>query len=61
MFQIVGKDVLVKGSSLYSSPTYKLLLLSYQDGSTLVGRLNPDATSLTEISAIYEDEHDGKL
>ncbi|KAF7130273.1 hypothetical protein RHSIM_Rhsim10G0059600 [Rhododendron simsii] len=59
--QIVGKDVLVKGSSLYFSPTYKLLLLSYQDGSTLVGRLNPDATSLTEISAIYEDEHEGKL
>ncbi|KAF7143941.1 hypothetical protein RHSIM_Rhsim05G0129500 [Rhododendron simsii] len=29
--------------------------------STLVGRLNPDGSFLTEISAIYEDEHDGKL
>lgn len=51
----------MKGSSLYFSPTYKLLFLSYQDGTTLVGRLNPDATSLTEISAVYEDEHEGKL
>ncbi|RVW98079.1 Auxin transport protein BIG [Vitis vinifera] len=28
---------------------------------SLEGRLNPNATSLTEISAVYEDEQDGKL
>ncbi|KAI8020121.1 Auxin transport protein BIG [Camellia lanceoleosa] len=61
MIRIKDKDVLVKGSSLYFSPTYKLLFLSYQDGSTLIGRLNPDATSISEISSVYEDEHDGKL
>ncbi|KAL6961117.1 RING-type E3 ubiquitin transferase [Sarracenia purpurea var. burkii] len=61
MIQIQDRDVLVKGSSLYFSPTYKLLFLSYQDGSTLIGRLKHDATSLSEISAVYEDEHEGKL
>ncbi|XP_057491487.1 auxin transport protein BIG-like isoform X2 [Actinidia eriantha] len=61
MIQIHDRDAVVKGSSLYFSPTYKLLFLSYQDGSTLIGRLKPDATSLTEVSAVYEDEHDGKL
>ncbi|GFS30531.1 auxin transport protein [Actinidia rufa] len=61
MIQIHDRDAVVKGSSLYFSPTYKLLFLSYQDGSTLIGRLKPDATSLAEVSAVYEDEHDGKL
>ncbi|GFS30485.1 auxin transport protein [Actinidia rufa] len=61
MIQIHDRDALVKCSSLYFSPTYKLLFLSSQDGSTLIGRLKPDATSLTEVSAVYEDEHDGKL
>jgi E3 ubiquitin-protein ligase UBR4 len=35
-------------------------MLSYQDGTTLMGRLSPDATSLTEISFVYEDEQDGR-
>ncbi|XP_010694206.2 auxin transport protein BIG [Beta vulgaris subsp. vulgaris] len=57
---ISTRDVHVKGSSLYFSSTYKLLFVSYQDGSTFIGRLNSDATSLTEISAVYEDEQDDK-
>ncbi|XP_074308362.1 auxin transport protein BIG [Silene latifolia] len=58
--EVPNRDVLVKGSSLYFSATYKLLVVSYQDGSTVVGRLNSSATSLSEMSAIYEDEQDGK-
>ncbi|CAK9175800.1 unnamed protein product [Ilex paraguariensis] len=61
IIQFPGRDVHVKGSSLYFSPSYKLLFLSYQDGTTLISRLNPDATSPTEISAVYEDDQDGKL
>ncbi|XP_057522070.1 auxin transport protein BIG [Amaranthus tricolor] len=58
--EIPKRDYHVKGSSLYFSPTYKLLFVSYQDGSTLIGRLSSDATSLTENSAVYEDEQDDK-
>ncbi|KAK2663188.1 hypothetical protein Ddye_001762 [Dipteronia dyeriana] len=58
--QIQDKEIHAKGSSLYFSSTYKLLFLSYQDGTALVGRLSPTATSLTELSCIYE-EQDGKL
>ncbi|KAL9674543.1 hypothetical protein QQ045_030815 [Rhodiola kirilowii] len=54
------REVLSKGSSLYFSMAHKLLFVSYQDGTSLIGRLNPDATSLTEISHIHENE-DGKL
>lgn len=59
--QVPIRDVPVKGSSLYFSPTYKLLYLSYQDGTTLIGRLKPDGTSFSEISSVYEDEHNVKL
>lgn len=59
--QIQGRDMHAKGSSLYFSSTYKLLFVSYQDGTTLVGRLSPNATSLSETSAVYEEEQDGKL
>ncbi|KAK9683093.1 hypothetical protein RND81_10G116300 [Saponaria officinalis] len=58
--EVPKRDTLVRGSSLYFSSTYKLLFVSYQDGSTLLGQLNSSATSLTEISQIYEDEQDGK-
>ncbi|KAL2936397.1 Auxin transport protein BIG [Bienertia sinuspersici] len=58
--EIPGKDVHGKGSSLYFSSTYKLLFVSYQDGNTFIGRLNSDATSLTEVSALYEDDKDNK-
>ncbi|XP_060191553.1 auxin transport protein BIG isoform X1 [Lycium barbarum] len=61
ILQIEGKESHAKGSSLYFSPMHRLLFLSYQDGTTLVGRVNPDATSLTEVSAILENETDGKL
>ncbi|CAH9092629.1 unnamed protein product [Cuscuta epithymum] len=58
VMQIEGRDVHPRGSSLYFSPIHRLLFLSFQDGTTLVGRLNPDATSLTEISAVLDNEVD---
>ncbi|XP_058115199.1 auxin transport protein BIG [Magnolia sinica] len=61
IIQVQGKDMQSKGLSLYFSSTYRLLFLSYQDGTTLIGRLDANATSLSEISAVYEDEQDGKL
>ncbi|KAB2613738.1 auxin transport protein BIG-like [Pyrus ussuriensis x Pyrus communis] len=57
---IQDKVIDVKGSSLYFSSAYKLLFLSYQDGTTLLGRLSPNASSLSEISTIYEEEQDVK-
>ncbi|KAG8384569.1 hypothetical protein BUALT_Bualt04G0131400 [Buddleja alternifolia] len=60
VIQIEGRSKHTKGSSLYFSPTHKLLFLSYQDGSTFIGRLNPDVTSLAEMSAVYENDLDGK-
>ncbi|KAM6549341.1 hypothetical protein CsatB_021017 [Cannabis sativa] len=59
--QIQGRDIQARGSSLYFSTTYKLLFVSYQDGTTLIGRLSPDATSLNETSTVFEEEQDGKL
>ncbi|CAN4082734.1 unnamed protein product [Withania somnifera] len=50
ILQIEGKERHAKGSSLY-----------FFDGTTLVGRVNPDATSLIEVSSIVENETDGKL
>lgn len=61
IIQIQDRNIQAKGSSVYFSSTYKLIFLAYQDGTTFIGRLNPTATSLTEISAVYEDEQDGKL
>ncbi|TQD82010.1 hypothetical protein C1H46_032473 [Malus baccata] len=60
VIQIQDKVIDAKGSSLYFSSAYKLLFLSYQDGTTLVGRLSPNASSLSETSTIYEEEQDGK-
>lgn len=60
IIHVQDKEVPAKGSSLYFSSTCKLLFLSYQDGTTLVGRLSSNAASLTQISSIYE-EQDGKL
>ncbi|KAH9331372.1 hypothetical protein KI387_003480 [Taxus chinensis] len=59
--QIQDRDVQPKGISLYFSSAYRLIFLSYQDGSTLIGRLNPEAMSIMEKSSVLEDEHDGKL
>ncbi|KAJ9147476.1 hypothetical protein P3X46_029633 [Hevea brasiliensis] len=58
---IQDREINAKGSSLYFSSTYKLLFISYQDGTTLMGQLSLDATSLTEMSFVYEDEQDGKM
>lgn len=58
--QILGKDVAGKGSSVYFSPTYRLLFISYHDGSSFVGRLSSNATSVTETSAMFEEDSDGK-
>ncbi|KAL3624091.1 hypothetical protein CASFOL_032907 [Castilleja foliolosa] len=61
VIQIEGRNKPAKGSSLYFLPTHKLLFLSYQDGSTLIGRLNPDATSVVEVSAVYENDLNSQL
>ncbi|KAL6600586.1 hypothetical protein ACP70R_045386 [Stipagrostis hirtigluma subsp. patula] len=49
-----------KGLSLYFSSTYRLLFVSYQDGTTFMGRLDADSSSVTELSYICEEDHDGK-
>ncbi|GAB4828001.1 hypothetical protein Ancab_040036 [Ancistrocladus abbreviatus] len=59
--RIQGREIHAKGTSLYFSPNYKLVFVSYQDGTTLIGQLDPNVSSLTETSAVYEDEQDGKL
>ncbi|KAL0540634.1 hypothetical protein IC582_020643 [Cucumis melo] len=61
IIHIQGREMSAKGLSLYFSSCYKLLFLAYADGTTLVGQLSPDATKLTEISFIYEEEQDKKL
>ncbi|XP_051119264.1 auxin transport protein BIG [Andrographis paniculata] len=60
IIRVEGKNQVAKGSSLYFSSTHKLLFLSYQDGSTLIGRLNADVTSVVESSLVYENDLDGK-
>ncbi|KAL6863816.1 hypothetical protein ACP4OV_016719 [Aristida adscensionis] len=49
-----------KGLSLYFSSTYRLLFVSHQDGTTFMGRLDADSSSVTELSYICEGDHDGK-
>ncbi|XXG55217.1 hypothetical protein AAC387_Pa03g2931 [Persea americana] len=61
LIRVQGKDMQAKGLSLYFSSTYRVLFLSYQDGTSLIGRLDANAMSLTEICSVYEDEQDGKL
>ncbi|XP_047958465.1 LOW QUALITY PROTEIN: auxin transport protein BIG [Salvia hispanica] len=61
IIQVEGRTETGKGSSLYFSPTHKLLFLSYQDGSSIIGRFNPDVTSVIETSAVHENDVDGKL
>ncbi|KAK1310864.1 Auxin transport protein BIG [Acorus calamus] len=57
---IPNRNIQSKGLSLYFSSTYRLVFLSYQDGTTLIGRLDAHATSLTEISDVLEEDQDGK-
>ena len=40
---------------------YRLLFLSYHDGSTLIGHLNPDVTSISKVSSVLEGDQDGHL
>lgn len=61
IIHLEGRNKLEKGSSLYYSSTHKLLFLSYQDGSTLIGRLNADVTSVVESSSVFENDLDGKV
>ncbi|KAJ4833094.1 hypothetical protein Tsubulata_001074 [Turnera subulata] len=56
VIRIQDRDIKAKGSSLYFSVTYKLLFVSYQDGTTFMARLSPDASYLTEISFVYEEQ-----
>lgn len=56
LVQLQGKEIHAKGSSLYFSSTYKLLFISFQDGTTLIGQPSPDASSLVKISSVYEDQ-----
>ncbi|KAK8459521.1 hypothetical protein SEVIR_2G160200v4 [Setaria viridis] len=65
--KILAETVLVKdavsmhkGLSLYFSSTYRLLFVSHQDGTTFMGCLNADSSSITELSYICEEDHDGK-
>uniref|UniRef100_A0A0D9XBJ0 Auxin transport protein BIG n=1 Tax=Leersia perrieri TaxID=77586 RepID=A0A0D9XBJ0_9ORYZ len=49
-----------KGLSLYFSSTYRLLFVSHHDGTTFMGRLDADSSSITELSYICENDQDGK-
>jgi E3 ubiquitin-protein ligase UBR4 len=56
LVQLKGREVHAKGSSLYFSSTCKLLFISFQDGTTLLGRPSSDAGSLTEMSSVFEEQ-----
>lgn len=58
---IEGRDIHAKGLSLCFSSTQKLLFVSFQDGTSLIGRLNSDVTSLIETSALLDSEAEGEL
>lgn len=59
--QVHNNNVMQKGLSLYFSSTYRLLFLTYQDGSTIMGRLDANASSLSETSYVFEDDQDNKI
>ncbi|ONK55020.1 uncharacterized protein A4U43_UnF8510 [Asparagus officinalis] len=61
IIQVQGKSMQSKGLSLHFAASYRLLFLSYQDGTSIMGRLDANAASLSEISAVYEDEQDNKV
>jgi len=56
LVQLKGREIHAKGSSLYFSSTCKLLFISFQDGTTLLGRPSSDAASLIEMSSVFEDQ-----
>ena len=61
IIQVQDKNVQAKGLSLHFSATHRLLFLSYQDGTTLMGRLDANAAALANISAVYEDDQGNKV
>lgn len=61
IIQVQDNKVQAKGLSLHFSATYRLLFLSYQDGTTLLGHLDANAAVLTETSVVYEDDKDIKV
>lgn len=61
IIRVQDKEIQVKGLSLHFSSTYRLLFLSYQDGTTLMGRLDSNATSLTELSHVFENDQESKV
>ena len=61
VLHVQGRESQSKGRSLYFSHVHRLLFLSYQDGTTLIGRIDAGGTALTEISSIHEEkEEDGQ-
>ena len=56
-----GRDVQSKGISLCFTSAYRLIFLSYHDGSTFIGHLNPDVTSIRKVSSVLEGDQDGQL
>jgi E3 ubiquitin-protein ligase UBR4 len=60
LIEVEGKGIQSRGVSLYFSSMYRLLFLAYQDGTTLLGRLDPDSKILSEVSYVNEDV-DGKV
>ncbi|XP_073003648.1 auxin transport protein BIG [Typha latifolia] len=61
LIRVKEADFQPKGLSLYFSSTYRLLFLSYQDGTTIIGRLDATVTSLTELSCVCEEDQDDKV
>ncbi|THU64013.1 hypothetical protein C4D60_Mb01t21950 [Musa balbisiana] len=61
IIRVQDKEIQVKGLSLHFSSTYRLLFLSYQDGTTLMGRLDSNATSLIELSHVFENDQESKV
>jgi len=58
---VQGREVQSKGISLCFTAAYRLLFLSYHDGSTLIGQLNPEGTCISEVSSVLEGDQDGQL
>lgn len=58
--QIPGGHKPLKGASLHYSAAFKLLFLSYSDNLTLLARMNPGFTGISEVASVVE-EQDGKL
>ena len=57
--QVPGGHKPLKGVSLHYSAAFKLLFLSYCDNLTLIARMNPGFTSISEVASVVE-EQDGK-